>query len=122
MCLYIGDNNIMKKILIITAVILLNLNLTTFAVCQLSSLESCKADMQPSNFNKGIKEKMLPNRLDDIKTPNSTFNNRTNQGQSHTPDNINMEPIQKEDTQPYNANCQFGNCMNRTNQGENNKN
>ena len=32
---------------------------------------------------------------------------------------LNMEPIQEEDTQPYNAGCQFGNCMNRQNAGEN---
>ena len=28
------------------------------------------------------------------------------------------EPIQQQDTQPYDANCQFGNCFNRTNAGE----
>jgi hypothetical protein len=45
------------------------------------------------------------------------LNNRTKLGQPNLPENINQQPIQTEDTQPYDANCQFGNCFNRTNAG-----
>ena len=78
----------------------------------------CKADIG-TGINDNLNDKLIPNNLNQISQPNNTFNNRTQLGQPNLPENINMEPAQEESTQPYNANCQFGNCMNRTNVGEN---
>ncbi len=107
----------MKKIIILSTLILSCIQIS-FASCQLEKLESCKADIS-SAINKSIQEKILPNNLDRIKEPHNSFEYRTQLGQPLIPENLNMEPIQEEDTQPYNAGCQFGNCMNRQNAGEN---
>ena len=111
----------MKKILILSALILLESNLPTFSACQIEKLGTCKADIG-STIHKSIQEKIVPNNLDRIKTPHNSFENRTQLGQPQIPSNINMEPIQEENTQPYDANCQFGNCLNRQNAGENSNN
>ena len=108
----------MKKIIILSAFILSCIQVKSFASCQIEKLETCKADIS-STIHKSIQDKIIPNNLDRIKEPNNSFENRTQLGQPQIPENLNMEPIQEEDTQPYNANCQFGNCMNRQNAGEN---
>ena len=56
--------------------------------------------------------------MDKLIKPQNTMESRSQLGQPQVPENINMEPIQQQDTQPYDANCQFGNCFNRTNAGE----
>lgn len=108
----------MKKIIILTVLLLSCSSLITLGACQIEKLESCKADIS-STINKSIQDKILPNNLDKIQQPHNSFENRTNLGQPQIPENLNMEPIQEENTQPYDANCQFGNCMNRQNAGEN---
>lgn len=109
----------MKKILILIGI--LTLSMSAYAACPIEKLESCTAEMNSGFGNTNLKDKIIPNRMNELNRPNDIFNNRDNQGQSHTPQNLNMEPIQKENTQPYDANCQFGNCMNRTNNEVNNK-
>ena len=110
----------MKKVLIIAAVLVIGAVGQVYAACSIEKLESCTADINSGFGNTNLRDRILPNRMNDLTQPNSSFNNRNTQGQSHTPNNINMEPINKENTQPYNANCQFGNCMNRTNTGADN--
>lgn len=108
----------MKKI--ICAIFALGLSCSSvFAGCLLNSLESCTTTMN-TGLNNSLRNKVLPNRLEQQIEPNSSFNNRSNLGQPNLPDSINMEPAQEENTQPYNANCQFGNCLNRQNAGQNN--
>lgn len=110
----------MKKIL--TLIGIFALSISAYAACPIDKLESCTAEINSGFSNTDLKDKIIPNRMNELNKPNNTFNNRDTQGQSHTPQNLNMEPIQKENTQPYNANCQFGNCLNRTNNGaDNNK-
>ena len=110
----------MKKILILAGIFALSINV--YAACPINKTGVCTAEMNSGFGNTGLKDKIIPNRMDELKRPNSSFNNRDTQGQSHVPQNIHMEPVQKENTQPYDANCQFGNCLNRTNNGaDNNK-
>lgn len=111
----------MKKIIILSAIILSCIHIESFASCQLEKLENCKADIN-SAINKSIQDKIVPNNLDRLREPHNSFEYRTQLGQPQIPENINMEPIQEEDTQPYNASCQFGNCMNRQNMGEQSNN
>lgn len=106
----------MKKI-IITAIILTIGNIGYCAACSLDKPGTCQANIGPG-INDRINDKLIPNNLDNIVKPNNSFNNRTQLGQPNLPSNVNMEPAQEESTQPYDANCQFGNCINRTNAGE----
>lgn len=111
----------MKKFILPAILVIFYITLPTFGACKIEQLEACKADIG-TGINDRIQDKILPNNLEKIKQPHNTFENRTQLGQPQIPDNINMEPIQEENTQPYDANCQFGNCMNRQNAGENKNN
>jgi hypothetical protein len=111
----------MKKIIILATLAIFCTTISTFSACEIEKLDSCKADIG-IGINEKIQDKILPNNLEKIKKPHNTFENRTQLGQPQIPSNINMEPIQEENTQPYDANCQFGNCMNRQNSGENKNN
>lgn len=106
----------MKKIIILTALLLSCFTLPVFSACKIEDLGACKADIG-SGINDKLQDKILPNNIENMKLPKNTFENRTQLGQPQIPDNINMEPIQEENNQPYDANCQFGNCMNRGNSG-----
>lgn len=112
---YIGESKIMKKIII--SALLIMIGTPIYASCPINTPGVCKADIGPG-INDRLDDKLIPNNLNQISQPNNTFNNRTQLGQPNVPENINMEPAQEESTQPYNADCQFGNCMNRTNVGE----
>lgn len=111
----------MKKIIILGAILLSCINLPTFSACKIENLGTCKADIG-DRINTSLQDRIMPNNLEKIKQPHNSFENRTQLGQPQIPANINMEPIQEENTQPYNANCQFGNCFNRQNAGENSNN
>ena len=102
----------MKKIIILAAFAVLLVPAQTFAACPIDTPGVCKADIG-AGINDKLQDKILPNNLEQTIQPNNTFNNRTQLGQPHTPDNINMEPIQEGVNKPYDANCQFGNCINR---------
>ncbi len=108
----------MKKILIPIAMLMfLSASIPANSACPINKAGGvCKADIG-AGINDKLHDKILPNNLNKIIQPNNTMNNRTNLGQPSLPDNINMEPIQEETTQPYDANCQFGNCMNNQNSG-----
>lgn len=106
----------MKKIIILTTLILSCFTLPVFSACKIEDLGACKADIG-SGINDKLQDKILPNNIENMKLPKNTFENRTPLGQSQIPDNINLEPIQEENNQPYDANCQFGNCINRGNSG-----
>lgn len=90
----------------------------TVASCLIDNINACTTSMD-TGLDSSLKNRILPNRLEQHIQPNSSFNNRNNLGQPNLPDSINMEPAQEENTQPYNANCQFGNCLNRKNAGQN---
>lgn len=102
----------MKKIIILTALAAVFSSVQAFAACPINQPGFCKADIG-SGINDTLQDKILPNNLQQTIQPNNTFNNRTQLGQPHVPDNINMEPVQEEINKPYDANCQFGNCINR---------
>ena len=108
----------MKKIIIISCAMLLNISLTVYGACSVNSLGFCHSGIQRQEFgNTNLKDRMIPNRIDNISQPNALMENRGMQGQTQTPENINRELFQQESTQPYSSNCQFGNCINRTNSG-----
>lgn len=107
----------MKKIIILSAILLSISGLQAYSACPIEATDACKADIG-AGINDRLQEKLIPNNLNQITDPKNSFNNRTKLGQPNIPENINMEPEQEESTQPYNANCQFGNCMNSINAGE----
>ncbi|MBE7712259.1 MAG: hypothetical protein E7Z87_00780 [Cyanobacteria bacterium SIG26] len=107
----------MKKIIFIF-VLLMGFGISVIASCPLDSAKTCTTTIN-TGLEDSLKNKILPNNLNQITQPNSSFNNRSNLGQPNLPESINMEPAQEENTQPYNANCQFGNCLNRENAGRN---
>lgn len=110
----------MKKILILSAALLLNINLYAFGTCSVNNLGFCSSGIQRQELgNTNLQDRMIPNRINNINQPNALMENRGMQGQTQTPENINRELFQQELTQPYNSNCQFGNCINRTNAGIN---
>lgn len=110
----------MKKIIILSSMLLIGLSLPAISACSIDSLGVCQAQINRQEFgNTGLKDRMIPNRLDNIRQPNAVMENRSLQGQQQTPEHINRDLLQQESTQPYNANCQFGNCMNKTNSGIN---
>lgn len=110
----------MKKIIILSIMFCAVTGLAVYSACPLSGATgaACKADIG-AGINDRLQDKIIPNNLDNKVKPNSSFNNRSNLGQPNLPENINMEPIQEQSTQPYDANCQFGNCMNSRNAGQN---
>ena len=114
MSTYKGENKMLKRIII--SLMLISVGSISLAACPIGISGSCKADLG-SGINDNLNDKIIPNNLNQISKPNNSFDNRTQLGQPNIPDNINMEPSQEESTQPYDANCQFGNCMNRTNAG-----
>ena len=120
MCTNKGDFIMLKKILIISAVFIA-VNTTAFGVCSLNNLGLCQSGIQRQELgNTSLKDRLIPNRIDNMSQPNTLMENRGMQGQTQTPENINRELFQQETTQPYNSNCQFGNCINKTNAGINN--
>ena len=111
----------MKKIIIISAALFLSINPTAFGFCSVNNLGFCQSGIQRQELgNQSLKDRMIPNRIDNMSQPNTIMENRGMQGQTQTPENINRELFQQETTQPYNSNCQFGNCINKTNAGINN--
>lgn len=106
----------MKKIIILSALIIFSANLQVFSACPIDAIGACKADIG-SGINNRLQDKIIPNNIEKIKQPKNTFENRSQLGQPQIPEQINMEPHQEQINQPYDANCQFGNCMNRTNSG-----
>jgi len=113
----------MKKILIFGVLAFVGM-LPAFATCKINSLGICTNQMQATTGfeNKNIQDKMIPSRMNNLRTPNSAQDNRNLQGQQRTPSQINRDLIQQKTNQPYDANCQFGNCINRTNSNGNNNN
>ena len=110
----------MKKILILSAVILLNVTLTSYGACSVGNIGFCRSGIQRQELgNTNLQDRMIPNRINNMEQPNALMENRGMQGQTQTPENINRELFQQETTQPYNSNCQFGNCINKTNAGIN---
>lgn len=107
----------LKKIIMISALLLFCTGISGYSACKIDKLGACKADIG-TGINTRLQDKIMPNNIDKLKQPHNTFENRTKLGQPQIPENINMEPIQEEDTQPYDANCQFGNCFNRNQAGE----
>lgn len=111
----------MKKIIILSALILFSANLQVFSACPINNIGACKADIG-SGINTRLQDKILPNNIEKIKQPQNSFENRNQLGQPQIPEQINMEPVQEQINQPYDANCQFGNCINRNNSGANKNN
>jgi len=108
----------MKKILILAVLVALTGGLSGYCACPINNPGSCKADIG-TGINDKLQDKVLPNNLNQMSQPNNTFKGRSNLGQPNIPENINMRPIQEQNTQPYDANCQFGNCLNNQGSGQN---
>ena len=102
----------LKRIIMIMGIFSFISMTSTILACPIDKPGSCKADIG-SGINNTLQDKIIPNNLQQTVQPNNSMNNRTQLGQPFTPDNIHREPVQEEGNQPYNANCQFGNCINR---------
>lgn len=115
----------MKKIIIFLWVVMMFSN-SVMASCPINidmkSPKSCTVSLQ--NQNQTIKDKLLPNNLNQMVNP-SRETSREFQRQPHSkPDTINREqynnPENEEGNKPYNAACQFGVCLpGGTSSGEN---
>jgi len=106
----------MKKIIILFAFLLTGSCLSTtgiYAACPIVSPGACKADIS-RGFNNSLKDRVLPNNLDRTVRPNSTIEMREESLQPQTPSIINTESRPQPSQQGYDANCQFGNCLNKT--------
>lgn len=121
MCADIGDITIMRKILIIGTILCLGYGNIVMGACSINSLGVCQAEIKRQDFgNTSIQDRIIPSRINNLEQPNTVIPNRNQQGQPQNPPRMNRELLQQESTQPYNSNCQFGNCINRTNAGINN--
>ena len=118
MLIHLGVYIIMKKIIILLAFFLTGSCLSHNGAysCPIDSPGACKADIS-RGMNNSLRDKMLPNNLDKtVYPPNSTIEMRE-QTQPQTPSIINTES-RPQNPQGYDANCQFGNCMNKTPESE----
>ena len=107
----------MKKIIILSVIVLASMNISLGA-CPVSSLGICQSEINRQDFGRiNLKDRMIPSRIETMQQPNSVLQDRTQQGQTQSPPQINQQLFQQEATQPYNSNCQFGNCINKTNSG-----
>ena len=110
----------MKKILIPATAFILSTSLISYGACTVDSLGLCQSRITTQELGSGnLQDRLIPNRINNMGQPNTLMENRGMQGQTQTPENINRELFQQESTQPYNSNCQFGNCINKTNSGIN---
>ncbi|MBD5403269.1 hypothetical protein HDR58_10815 [bacterium] len=109
----------MKKIIIASGLILLFCGLQVNSACQLTEImngkSACTIGLQGGQ-NQTIKDKLIPNNLDQMANP-SRNTSKEFRSQPHTmPETINTktqynDPERLEGNTPYNAACQFGVCM-----------
>jgi hypothetical protein len=110
----------MKKILILTSALIFSISQIAYGACTVDSLGLCQSGITTQELGStNLQNRLIPNRINNMGQPNTLMENRGMQGQTQTPENINRELCQQESTQPYNSNCQFGNCINKTNAGIN---
>lgn len=118
MCVCIGDKQFMRKIIIFAIMLFSCINAVSYGVCPINSLGVCQAEILRQDLgNPNLQDRLIPSRINNMEQPNSVMQDRTQQGQSQSPPQINQQLFQQEMTQPYNSNCQFGNCINNTNSG-----
>lgn len=94
------------------------INALSYGSCPVTSLGICQSEINRQEFgNINLQDRMIPSRINNMQQPTTVMQDRSMQGQSQSPPQINRELFQQETTQPYNSNCQFGNCINQTNSG-----
>lgn len=103
----------MKKIIILMAMLLAGTGLsqTGYAACLIENIGACKADIGIGNEG-NIRDRMVPDNLKKMTRPNSSMEIRQQTVEPQLPSTINTEPLRTENAPGYDANCQFGNCMN----------
>lgn len=115
MCIVFGDYKIMKKIIILTALFFTGSCFSTigYAACPINNIGACKADIGVG-INDSFKDRIIPDNLNKMVRPKSTMEIREQTLQPQLPSNINTKIKQQETSPGYDANCQFGNCINPT--------
>lgn len=100
------ESKSMKKILTPLALLLMCISLPSYSACQIDKLEYCKADISTS-------QKPLTNSPKELKTLNNPYDNPLHKSQirKEIQENTNFS----KNSQPYNSNCQFGDCLNPDN-------
>lgn len=118
MSIHFGVSKIMKKIIILLALLLAGSCFSPYrlSACPINSPGACKADI--STGTGGLKNKIMPNNLENLTRPNSTMEIRQETMQPQIPSTINTESRPQTTQQGYDANCQFGNCLNKTPESE----
>jgi len=103
----------MKKIIILTALLLAGAGLsqTGYTACPIENAGACKADIGIGNDG-NIRDRMVPDNLKKMMRPNSSMETRQQTIEPQVPSTINTEPLRNENSPGYDANCQFGNCLN----------
>lgn len=109
----------MKKIIILSAAFLTAacLNYPNVNACPINTPGECKADIS-GGLNTNIQERELHDNLKNLTKPTNTMDMRQETTQPQTPSNINTESRPQEQIKGYDANCQFGDCMNNTQDSE----
>ena len=111
----------MKRIINLLAIFLLGTSLTPigYAACPIEDLGACKADIG-IGIDNNLPDRMVPDNLKKMTRPNSTMEMRKNID-PQVPSTLKTEPVQEENSPGYDANCQFGNCINKTPDSEVNR-
>ena len=110
----------MKKFIILMALFITGTCLQPtyiYAACPIESFGACKADIS-GGINTNIQNKTNPNNLQILIKPPNTMDMRPETTQPQLPTTINTETRPTQNPKGYDANCQFGDCMNKTPESE----
>lgn len=102
-------NRIIKNFVIILFGV--SLSHIAYAACPIQNIGACKADIG-IGIDNNLPDRMVPDNLKKMTRPNSTMEMRKNID-PQVPSTIKTEPVQEENSAGYDANCQFGNCINK---------
>lgn len=104
----------MKKILILSLVVVFSPLISANATCKLEELGACKANLD--NQPQTIKDKLVPNHIDQMINPTRDSSKQFTNSPQLIPETINIDvdtnPSNRgNNNSPYNSSCQFGTCL-----------
>ena len=103
----------MKNIIIISVLALIASCTIVYSACKVEELGSCTVGFQEQNPT--IKDKLVPNRLEQLVNPTRNSSREFKAPPHFIPETINTDsynnPENQEMDTPYNSACQFGVCL-----------
>lgn len=91
-----------------------------YAACPIADFGACKADIGIGNDG-NIRNRMVPDNLKKMTRPNSSMDIRQQTIDPQVPSTINTESVKTDNAPGYDANCQFGSCLNQSPEPEANR-